>query len=335
MGLTLGVSAQQEGAALEVKWHPGHYLTLSWGEPREDWSKIAGQPGFVGGQRIYMWADLEPQKGRYDFSGIDADLAYLRAQGQYLVLEVWDNTFLKGQKALSDYLLSPEYSGGIAYPEPPPGKVSYVTRAKRWVPAVMDRYLLLVEALGKRYDGAPNFAGLVHTETAMEMKGQGFEDFSSAGYDEQTRRMVVASRQAFSHTPVLVYGNWYPYKGPTGLGELAELARQHGVGWGGPDLVPGKNIWGVDIIRANAGKMPLGLAAQWDSYKGQWTARELLDFAVHDLKLNFVFWGNYERKATGGLSLTQDVIPAVALYPDSLAMDRPANLAVTTDGRGQ
>jgi len=53
--------AQQEGGAAgrpvnkptEVKWYPGHYLTLASTQPREGWKDIAGQQRFVGGQRIY------------------------------------------------------------------------------------------------------------------------------------------------------------------------------------------------------------------------------------------------------------------------------------------
>jgi hypothetical protein len=306
----------------EVKWYPGHYLTLQSHDTREGWSDIAGQTRFVGGQRIYTWRQLEPAEGKYDFSAIEADLAYLHKQNQRLILEVWDTTFQHNENPAPDYLLAgAAYKGGIASAEN-----FRVARAKRWIPAVMDRYLLLVEALGKRFDGDPDFAGFIHTETAVEGKGAGFEDFSPAAYDQQMRRLVVDSRKAFPTTPVILDGNWYPYKGPEGLAALARLALTNGVGWGGPDLCPGNKIWGYDIIRANSRQMPLGLSVQWISYSGRWTVPQLLDFAVKDLKLNFVFWGHFDRRDSGGLSFTEDVIPAVNAYGELLPAQRPTNL---------
>ncbi|MEI8288859.1 MAG: hypothetical protein WCH99_05255 [Verrucomicrobiota bacterium] len=313
--------AQSGGSPAEVKWFPGHYLTLDSNQPREGWNVIAGKNHFAGGQRICTWRQLEPAAGRYDFTAIEADLVLLRQQHQRLILEIWDNSFDGKLQPDPDYLLTPAYQGGIARPE----KLPRIVRTKRWVPAVMDRYLLLMAALGKRFDGDPDFAGLIHTETAMENKGAGFEDFNGVAFDAQMRRLVAASRKAFPRTPVIVFGNWYPYRGPEGLAALAKQAQEVGVGWGGPDLVLGKKIWGYDIIRANAGRMPLGLSAQYDSFKGEWTVPQLLDLA-QELKLNFVFWGCFNRSQTGGLSFARDVLPAVEARGQSWVAARPANL---------
>jgi hypothetical protein len=309
----------------EVKWYPGHYVTLGSNDGCEKWQAMAGKKNFVGGQRIYKWRQLEPELGKYDFRAIEADLALLRGQKQRLILEIWDNQFHgEATPPVPDYLLGAAYQGGIAHPAQHPKGV----RTKRWVPAVMERYIALMAALGKRFDSDPHFAGLIHTETATENKGAGFEDFSGAAFHQQMLRLVEASRKAFPHTPVLIFGNYYPYRGPDGLTQLASAAVKQGVGWGGPDLVPGKKIWGYDIIRANAGRMPLGLSAQWDTFKGEWTMQQLLDCATKDLKLNFVFWGCFDRHKTGGLSLTKDVIPAVEAYATSLVTERPGNLNV-------
>ena len=320
-GQQQAVTASSEASATAIKWFPGHYLTLASNQSREGWKVIAGKDHFVGGQRIYTWRQLEPEAGKYDFTGVEADLAFLRQQHQRLVLEIWDNRFDGHLQPDPDYLLTAAYHGGIAHPAQSPK----VARTKRWVPAVMDRYLLLMEALGKRFDGDPDFAGLLHTETAMENKGSGFEDFSPVDFDTQMRRLVAASRKAFPHTPVIVFGNWYPYRGLEGLASLAKHAQETGVGWGGPDLVLGKKIWGYDIIRANAGRMPLGLSAQYDSFKGTWTAAQLLDLA-QEMKLNFVFWGCFNRSKTGGLSFARDVLPVVEARNQDLVTARPANL---------
>ena len=102
-------------------------------DSREGWADIADQSRFVGGQRIYTWRQLEPKEGKYDFSAIEADLAYLHKQKQCLILEIWDTTFQNDENPAPDYLLSgAAYKGGIAHsPQYPHG-----ARAKRWVPAV-------------------------------------------------------------------------------------------------------------------------------------------------------------------------------------------------------
>lgn len=310
------------GNPAAVKWFPGHYMTLAANQPREGWKAIACQRKFAGGQRIYTWRQLEPAKGTYDLSAIEADLAYLHQQDQRLILEVWDNSFDGKMVPVPDYLLGAAYKGGIAHPA---GHRS-VTRTKRWVPAVMDRYLALVQALGNRFDKDPDFAGFIHTETAMESKGSGFEDYDGAEFDAQMRRLVADSRKAFPGTPVILFGNYYSYKGPEGLEALARFALGNGVGWGGPDLRPGKETWGDKIIRSNAGQMALGLSAQYESYNGKWTVPQLLNSATKDLKLNFVFWGCFDRHRQGGLSFLRDVIPAVNACGDELSTLRPANL---------
>jgi hypothetical protein len=45
----------------------------------------------------------------------------------------------------------------------------------------------------------------------------------------------------------------------------------------------------------------------------------LIDFAIKDLKLNFVFWGYFDRHKSGDLSFAKDVIsgsmPMAKAYP--------------------
>ena len=177
-------------------------------QPRTNWQAIAGKKNFVGGQRIYTWRQLEPELGRYDFSAIEADIAMLRGQKQRLFLEIWDNHFLgESTPPVPDYLLAPAYQGGISHP----AHHQKVTRTKRWIPAVMDRYLALVAALGQRFDNDPDFAWLIHTETAMEWEGPGFEDMTFAAYHQQMLRLVEASRKAFPHTPIVLNHTGFPW----------------------------------------------------------------------------------------------------------------------------
>lgn len=327
VGVYAAPAAEGPAGAASTKWFPGHYLQLGWSHGTERWAAIAGNPHFAGGQRVYLWKHLEPEMGKYDFSRIDADLAYLRGNGKRLVIEVWDTFFSGSGTAVPDYLLNdPRYAGGVVYRGKPGAEKRSGSVAKRYLPQVTDRYLLLVAELGKRYDADPNVAAFVHTETAIAA-GPGGEDFDAAAYDVQMRRWVAESRKAFPTTPVLLYGNWYPYRGTAGLKDLGRYAVSQGVGWGGPDVCPGQRIWGYEVIRENAGKMAMGVAVQWQSYDGRWTAEQLFDFAVGDLKLSFVFWLDCERRNTGGLSFRKDVLPLVERRLGEVVTDRPANLA--------
>jgi hypothetical protein len=131
-------------------------MTLSANESREAWKAIASQAKFAGGQRIYTWRQLEPVEGEYDFSAIEADLAFLHNQKQHLILEVWDTTFQGNALPVPDYLLTNAiYQGGIARES----VNLHGARTKRWVPSVMNRYLALMEALGRHFDRDPDFAG--------------------------------------------------------------------------------------------------------------------------------------------------------------------------------
>ncbi|MBN1669638.1 MAG: hypothetical protein JXR37_01305 [Kiritimatiellae bacterium] len=329
-----------EGAGAALKWFPGHYLLLGWravpsatvkdgdgpnAATPERWSVIADNPHFAGGQRIYLWKHLEPQKGRYDFSRIEKDLAYLKAHNKRLVVEVWDTYFFGKLTAAPDYLLTdPAYKGGIFY-RAKPGQKDRGSIVKRYVPAVMDRYIALVCELGRRFDSDPHLAGFANTETSMS-NVTGSEDFDARACEEQMKRLVTASGQAFPSTPVFIYGNWYHNQ--AALKELAEHAYANGLVWGGPDLCPpAQRGWGDQILRAYQGRMAGGLAVQWQSYDGRWTAEQLFDCGVNDLKLSFIFWMDVERKKNGGLSFREDVIPVVNRYKGRIHTARPENLA--------
>jgi len=313
----------------QVKWQPGHYDLIGWKEAPSRWSVIATNRYWQGGQRLYLWKHLEPEEGKYDFSRVEEDIAYLKQHGKYLVIEVWDNMFFGKKRAVPDYLVSdPVYEGGIVYRR---GKrkdgSGRGTVAKRWVPAVMDRYIALLEELGKRYDAEPCVAGLVHTETSIGL-GKGGESYTSEKFMTQMNRLVSASRKAFPTTPVIVYGNWWPKGGVVQLRQLAEQCYRHGVGWGGPDICPGNKGHGYQIHPEYKGKMAFGVAAQWQSYDGRWTAEEILKYGLNELHLNFFFWNDVERRDSGGISFRQDVIPVVARYKGRVHTARPENLSM-------
>src|SRR5689334_12803467 len=68
-----------------------------------------------GAQLKYMWRELEPEKGRYDFSEIRKDLKFLKAHRKKLFLQLQDATFSPTFYGVPAYLRSdPRYHGGVA-----------------------------------------------------------------------------------------------------------------------------------------------------------------------------------------------------------------------------
>lgn len=59
-----------------ANFHPGHYLLVHPRTSLTALKKIEDAIHFVGAKKKYIWRDLEPEEGTYDFSEIETDLAY-------------------------------------------------------------------------------------------------------------------------------------------------------------------------------------------------------------------------------------------------------------------
>ena len=119
---------------------------------------------FQGAQIMYAWRDLEPQKGVYDFSILKEDYKYLKNYGKKLFIQLQDVTFNPKYKAVPEYLLTAEYEGGAVLQyndnDKPEGWV-----AKRWDKKVREQFSLLLQALGKEFDG--KIEGINFQETSI------------------------------------------------------------------------------------------------------------------------------------------------------------------------
>src|SRR5210317_662320 len=65
---------------------------------------LLGNSRFAGAQIMYSWATLEPAKGKYDFSTIQEDYAYLKSHGKQLFIQLQDATFDPDYKGVPGYL---------------------------------------------------------------------------------------------------------------------------------------------------------------------------------------------------------------------------------------
>jgi hypothetical protein len=148
-------------------------------------------PGFRGIQKTYRWRDLEPEKDRYDFAAIRADLAFLGKHGKRLVIQVQTKTFGSGQNYCPAYLSGPEYGGGV-----------YRTRWGSfnpilWNEQVNQRLNALYAQLGKELDHEPFLEAVVIPESATTFENTDREKLNfifwdtRPGYFERVQAMLA------------------------------------------------------------------------------------------------------------------------------------------------
>ncbi len=268
---------------------------------------------FKGAQIMYSWRELEPEKGKYEFSILKQDYEYLKKYGKKLFIQLQDATFNPKYKAVPGYLLTAEYDGGAAVQynddEKPEGWV-----AKRWNKKVRERFELLLLALGKEFDG--KIEGINLQETAIGVSSKTDTSFSEAGYMQGLKENMAALKKSFPASTTMIYANfipgeWLPGNDKGYLRSIYQYGEKIGVGLGGPDLMvkrKGQLNHALAMMHEGHYTVPLGIAVQDGNYIGETgdTDEEtkkkphnnivplLHDFAKDFLKINYMFWANQE-----------------------------------------
>lgn len=285
---------EKTGTTNGVKWHPGHYVFVQANAITERQL----YPHFLGVQKFYNWRTLEPEKDRYDFSSIRADLAFLGKHGRRLVIQVQTKAFGGGQNCCPAYLTGAAYGGGV-----------YKTRWGSFNPIIWDervnkRLNALYAQLGKEFDLEPFLEAVVIPETAVtgDVSVQSEVRYTPEGYTRSVEAGMQAMKDAFPHTVVIQYVNM-PLDS---IQPLADYAKVHGVGFGGPDIYPFDPLLtnpqrGVYRLYAPlSGVVPLGAAVQQNDYSqkaafrgppGEPTVKEIYEYGRDKLRLNYIFWG--------------------------------------------
>lgn len=264
---------------------------------------ILDRTDIAGAQVMYVWSNLEPRKGAYDFSMIEHDLALAKARGKTMYVEVLDRFFQPNARYLPRYILEePQYKGGLARQvQAQPAMSGWV--ARQWDPKVRARFQALLAALAKQFDG--RIAGIILTETAVSIdEDKPPEGFDCERYFEAEKENALFARRVFKRSHVVQYVNFWPCE-PFGshryMSAFFEFAAANRIGVGGPDIVPwrkGQMLNSYAFIRVYQDKVPVvAMAVQEPTLEyvnpetgKPFTRREFAQFATVYLGVDDLFW---------------------------------------------
>jgi hypothetical protein len=297
---------------------PSNYVFFGRDHERVSDPRFLTTPQIAGAQLKYTWRELEPERDQYDFAPIRDQLAFLQRHGKRLFIQISDVSFTE-RVLVPDYLLSnPAFHGGAArkYEGEKGAFDGWV--ARRWDPAVRERFSRLLEALAQEFDGL--IEGVNLPETAIGFENPAFHPpgFTFDDYAAGVRAILSDARHAFTRSCVIVYANFMPGEAlPTVdrgyLKGIYSIAERIGAGVGGPDLLPyreGQQRNSLPLIAGRSSRVIAGMAVQdgnladIDPTTGEpVTVDALYRYASEHLRLDYVFWGTQEPY------YTEDVLP--------------------------
>lgn len=304
-----------------------HYVFVGMDRERLSGPGLLDRKGIDGVQVKYTWKQLEQGKDHYVFDDVRTDLRLVRAKGRKLFVQIQDATFELRYMPVPKYLREdPEYHGGVAqqasYPDGKPEQAKpYGWVARRWDPAVRERFVKLLARLGQEFDG--EIEGINLPESAIDIPYAGPlmpSGYTREGYRDALLETMTALKKAFPRSTPLMYANFMSEEDPSGkpvyLRSLYEKAAELKVAMGGPDLLPHRRwqlLNSYPLMREFSDRIPMGIAVQdnnladVDPRTGRTvTVSELVAFATNELHVTYIFWGMQEPY------FTRDVLPFLA-----------------------
>ncbi|MFB7978618.1 hypothetical protein [Streptomyces vinaceus] len=284
---------------------PAQYLYSSIGDFDTEVKPLLDRPDIAGAQVVVPWKALEPQKGRYDFSAIEEALTAVRTRHKNLFVQVQDR-FFSAPTRLPNYLLTdPAYAGGAAATTNEsglgPGEPGAV--AAQWVPEVRERFQSLLKALADRFDG--RLAGVNLPETATQVdQAKDRTGYTDEAYFRAELDNMAFGAKVFKRTRFIQYVNFWPGEWNNDHGYMErtfEFAKAHGVGLGGPDVLPDRQAQmenSYPFFERYRGQLPMvAMAVQEPDFEytnpstgKPYTKEEFVDFGGRRLGADVMFW---------------------------------------------
>lgn len=317
--------------AENMKWDPGHFIlnhTTNLDVLINDFKYIPAVKGVV---RTYDWSQLEPSKGSYNFSAIDADLKLLSSNGKKIGIMIGykykDGIYAPSN--LPGYILSlpKQLVGGITVSpfyklDPNKNKFNIGDHANFAHPGTLEAFSNLLKELAKHYDSNPNFALIqfIESSSGVSISGAHEENFLQGGM-----LMEKMARQAFAKTPLFKNLN-FPRNM---LQEFVANLKTNKMGFGGPDIFTGafdkpddgltrvdvKDVGVYNYYKYNHNSisgtnlLPISMMAHTENFMydtfadraadikngltGAQSVNAILKFAVERLHPNYLIWQLY------------------------------------------
>ncbi|KFZ00564.1 hypothetical protein V500_01011 [Pseudogymnoascus sp. VKM F-4518 (FW-2643)] len=266
---------------------------------------IMDRSDIVGVQALYSWKSLEQAEGKYNFSNIQGDLDVVRAKGKKLWIQLQDRSFNPKMDPVPKYMKTPFYSNGSAPTcDGDNCEADFQLSgwaAQQWIPAVRKRYQALLKALAEKFDG--KVYGLNLPETSIEVN-QSANGYTNEGYFNGELENAGYAAEVFKETYVVQYVNFWADGWADDNNRFTDSFNYfaiHGVGVGGPDLIPNKTAQvknSYPFLTGYHDKVPItvvavqepDLAEKNPKTGKQFTKTEFVDYAVNVLKVRIIFW---------------------------------------------
>lgn len=287
---------------------PQNFLYTS-SDDLDAFAALIDRPDIGGVQIVYSWKSLEGARGQYDFARIENDLAFLEARHKQLFIQIQDRFFEVAHRNVPAYLLDdPAYRGGLAPQADNPGEnqpEGHGWVAMQWNPHVRARFQELLQALGRKFDGRVFGINLPETSADVDQDAEKKRSgFSCDAYFAAELENLAVARRAFAKSHVVQYANFWPCEWENDrkyMSRFFEFAAAHGIGAGGPDIVPWKQAQmknSYPFLNRYKGKLGLvAMAVQEPTLtytnpktKRKFTREEFVDFAENYLGVNVIFW---------------------------------------------
>lgn len=281
-----------------MKWNPGHYMVLDSDINEAILDTALGEirplPVMRGIVLRAYWSQLESEKGVYRFWRIDRFMAKAAAQKKRFFLLLSIRGFSEGKVAPA-YLRTPYYGGGVYKFKNQRGTLG--ENLTLWNERARHRLILLIRELARRYNGNPNFEGVIIAETAFGQPVDPVTEEQKAGYYAGLAQVDTAARKAFLNTVVIQFVN-YPVDYTPGI--VANLLDK-GIGLGSPDVYVGDAQHEQYIYPFNDqahGRVPIGMQVEHHSYRSTHVGGPFDPPPIHDLYVfardrlhsNYIFW---------------------------------------------
>jgi len=315
----------------EKKFNPGHYVSTG-GNVELNNPLWMNEPAVAGINRSYEWQELEPEKGKYDFSIIKQDLELLRKNNKQMVLFFKEKSFRENEHPLPEYLRHLEVRASEGW------------TPKRWNDEFIDRFNAICIALGKEFDNHPNFEGIALQESALSISRQvlqEFPEYSDQIYTDALKKIIVNTAQAFPKSRVFWYVNFIG-EGKERLQrahEVLDVIKPYQVILSGPDILPYRTLnhpGGIyDLNKTLYNEFVFANSMQYDSYRHHKNdvrnaeknthivapediipIEELFIFGRDVLHLKYIFWASGGgNKRLGHNTFEEDAMNVIRKYP--------------------